>query len=324
MTANPYYHGPPSDHFDGVRFFNPGLPTTDRSVGDILRWRLTSHRALWPVHVECSPVRPASHVDTLTVTMVGHATVLIQVAGRNILVDPVWAERASPFRFMGPRRVTIPGIDFDRLPPIDAVLVSHNHYDHLDISTLQRLWDRDRPRIVAPLGNDAVIRRSAPSISVDTGDWGDVLDVGGGFMVRIHPANHWSARTISDRRMALWCGFVVETPANTIYVAGDSAYGDGRIFRALRERYASIDLAILPIGAYDPRWFMKDQHADPEEAVQMMLDCGAHRAVGVHWGTFPLTDEPRREPKDRLIADLARRGLSAESFVALEPGDVCR
>ena len=322
MTANRYHHGPRSDHFDGVRFFNPGLPTTDRGVGDLLRWRLTGRRSSWPATVECAQIVPAPRVEGLVVTMVGHATVLIQIAGHNVLVDPVWSDRASPVSWAGPRRVTAPGIAFDGLPPIDVVLLTHNHYDHLDISTLQRLWDRHHPRVVAPLGNDTVVRRGAPSIVVQTGDWNDVIDLGAGLVVHIHPANHWSARGMGDRRMALWAGFVIETPALRVYVAGDTGYGDGRIFRELRQSHAAIDLAVLPIGAYEPRWFMKDQHADPDEAVQMMIDCGARRAVGVHWGTFQLTDEARLAPRDGLLAALARRGLPTDSFVALEPGDV--
>jgi L-ascorbate metabolism protein UlaG (beta-lactamase superfamily) len=322
MTDNRYYRGPRSDHFDGVRFFNPGLPTTDRGVSDLLRWRLTGKRSSWPATVDCAQVVPESRVDGPTVTMVGHATVLIQVAGRNVLVDPVWSERASPVQWAGPRRVTAPGIAFDRLPPIDVVLLTHDHYDHLDVPTLQRVWDAHRPRIVAPLGNDTVVHEKAASIVVETGDWGQAIDLGAGLGVRIHPANHWSARGMSDRRMALWAGFVLETHASRIYIAGDTGYGDGRIFRELRRDQAPIDLAILPIGAYEPRWFMKDQHCDPDEAVQIMIDCGARQAVGVHWGTFQLTDESRLAPKEGLTAALGRRGVAAESFVALEAGDV--
>ncbi|MEO8562452.1 MAG: MBL fold metallo-hydrolase [bacterium] len=322
MTTNLYYHGPTSDHFDGVRFFNPGLPTTDRGLADLLRWRISGKRAPWPDSLECLQVVPAGRADALTVTMVGHASLLIQVAGRNMLVDPVWSERASPLQWAGPRRTTAPGIAFDKLPPIDVVLLTHNHYDHLDVPTLQRLWDQHHPRIVAPLGNDNVIHKSAPTIVVETGDWEQSFDFGTGLLARIVPANHWSARAMGDRRMALWGGFVITTPDASVYVAGDTGYGDGRIFRDIRQTHGSVDLAILPIGAYAPRWFMKDQHADPDEAVQIMIDCGARQAIGVHWGTFQLTDEARRAPKEGLIASLARRGMSANSFVALEPGDV--
>jgi L-ascorbate metabolism protein UlaG (beta-lactamase superfamily) len=168
--------------------------------------------------------------------MIGHATVLIQAAGRNFLVDPVWSERASPFRFAGPKRVNAPGVAFEQLPPIDVVLLTHNHYDHLDMSTMQRLWARDRPRIIAPLGNDAVVARSRPEIVVETRDWREEVEIGGGATVWLHPANHWSARGIADQRMALWCGYVIATPVGAAYVAGDTGYGDGRIFLEVADR----------------------------------------------------------------------------------------
>jgi L-ascorbate metabolism protein UlaG (beta-lactamase superfamily) len=321
MAENPYYRGPVSDHFDGTRFFNPGVPDIDRRLTDILRWRFGERRAAWPAHVAVTPAVPDARVDGLRVTMVGHATVLIQLDGRNILVDPVWAERASPYGWAGPKRVTAPGIAFEHLPPVDIVLLTHNHYDHLDIGTLARLWRRDRPRILAPLGNDAVIARAAPEIVVETGDWGDIFDIGGG-AVRLHPAQHWSARGLRDRRMALWCGFVVETAARRVYIAGDTGYGDGRIFRAVRDVCPSLDLAIVPIGAYAPRWFMRDQHTDPDEAVRIFLDCGARRALGVHWGTFQLTDEARLEPVELLAVALAAHGAEAEAFRAIGAGEV--
>jgi len=320
--TNQYYHGPRSDHFDGKRFFNPEHPSTDRSLIDLLRWHFGENREPWPKTVTSRQVVPTAKVNGLSVTMVGHATVLIQAAGRNLIVDPVWSERASPVRWAGPRRVTAPGIAFETLPLIDVVLLTHNHYDHLDMSTLDRLWKRYRPRIIAPLGNDAVIIRKLPHIEVETRDWGQSVDLGSGFVVWLHPANHWSARGAADRRMALWSGFIVETPVGSFYIAGDTGYGDGRIFREVKARFAPLDLAILPIGAYAPRWFMKDQHVNPAEAVQIMLDCGAAQALGIHWGTFPLTNESRVAPKNSLLLELAQRGLPDTSFIALEPGEV--
>jgi L-ascorbate metabolism protein UlaG (beta-lactamase superfamily) len=317
---NPYYDGPPSDHFDGSRFFNPPKPARDKGLGDVLRWQLNGNKARWPARVAVTPARPEPRVEGVRVTMVGHATLLIQLNGLNILTDPVWAERASPLSFAGPKRVTAPGIAFDELPPIDAVLLSHNHYDHCDLGTLKRLVKRHDPLIVTPLGNDRLVLGKSGKARLFAGDWGDAVALRPGFEVTIVPANHWSSRTTRDRRMALWGGFVLRSGGTTIYFAGDTGYGKGRIFRAIRERFGPADLALIPIGAYAPEWFMRDQHCNPEDAVRIMLALEAGHALGIHWGTFQLTDEAREEPADQLAAELARRQLDPARFVPAVPG----
>ncbi len=161
--SNPYYRGPSTDHFGGTRFFNPDYPTTDRSYLDLLRWRFTGKREQWPKSIPGSQACPRKRVDRVAITMIGHASLLVQAAGQNILVDPVWSERASLVQFAGPKRVNPPGIEFDHLPPIDVVLITHTHYDHLDTNTIARTWRRDRPRIIAALGTDVVIKRAAPA-----------------------------------------------------------------------------------------------------------------------------------------------------------------
>ncbi|WP_247872262.1 MBL fold metallo-hydrolase [Azospirillum sp. TSO35-2] len=319
---NPYHQGLPTHNFDGLRFFNPGEPKTDRTLRQVLRWKLAGGAAAWPKQVAVEPVVPDARVHGLRVTVVGHATLLIQAAGLNILTDPVWSERASPLRFAGPRRITAPGIAFDHLPRIDVVLLSHNHYDHLDVATLKRLHHRDAPLVVTPLGNDAIVRRHIAAARVATGDWWQHFEVGAGVGVHIVPANHWSSRGVSDRRMALWGGFMLRTPVGLVYFAGDTGYGTGRIFRDMRERYGRTDLALLPIGAYAPEWFMSAQHCDPEGAAQIMLDLEAQHALGIHWGTFQLTDEEREEPVRRLGTALARRDIDAARFSAAAPAMV--
>ncbi len=325
MANNPYYQGPISDHFDGTRFFNPHQAATDRSPIELLRWRLLGTRARWePETPVASAAEPEAPVDGLSVTMVGHASVLIQVAGKNLLVDPVWSERASPFSFLGPKRANRPGIAFEDLPSIDGVLVTHNHYDHLDAVTLTRLAAAHSPRFITPLGTDTVIARAARGCVTEVGDWGDSFTFGESVTVTLHPAHHWSARGIGDRRMALWCGFVIQTPVGVIYVAGDTAYGDGGIFRQVSRQFGHPVVALLPIGAYEPRWFMRHQHTNPDEAVRIMLDCGAQQGLGVHWGTFQLTDEPRFAPVTELEEACARHGVAGASFHAMRPGDVWR
>jgi L-ascorbate metabolism protein UlaG (beta-lactamase superfamily) len=321
-ASNRYYQGPVSDHFDGVRFFSPSQPQ-DKGFMELLRWQLGGGRKDWPESFP-SPFqdKPPTEVDDLRVTLIGHASFLIQVAGLNILTDPVFSERASPVSFSGPKRVNPPGIRFEDLPPIHAVLITHNHYDHLDIDTLGRLWQRHRPRIVAPLGNDTIIRDEFPDIPVETRDWGGLVDLGNGVTVHLEPAYHWSARGINDRRMALWCAFVLTTPKGTIYHIGDTGFGDGKIFHAVRERFGVIRLAHIPIGAYEPRWFMEPQHMNPDDAVKVFNIITPQQALGHHWGTFRLTNEGVEEPVQELATAIEKTEISPERFKPLRPGEV--
>lgn len=322
MPRNRYYQGPPSDHFDGVRFFNPGHPSTDRGLSAMLRWKLAGGAARWPRSVAVTRARPEARVAGLRVTMVGHASLLIQAAGVNVLTDPVWSPRASPFRSAGPKRVTAPGVAFEDLPPIDAVLLSHAHYDHLDVETLRRLHAAHAPLMAMPLGNDAMVREGVPGARCVTGDWWDRLSLSERVATTLTPAHHWSNRWPSDTRMMLWSGHFLETAAGAVWFVGDTGYGDGAIFREVRARLGAPHLALIPIGAYEPLWFMADQHVDPAEAVRIFGDVGAERAIGIHWGTFQLTDEAREAPREGLAAALAAAGIAPERFVAGEPGGV--
>jgi L-ascorbate metabolism protein UlaG (beta-lactamase superfamily) len=322
-SRNPYYEGPVTDHFDGLRFSNPPGGPAMKPISEFLKWQMGGGREDWPETYPSSfSDQPPARVAGLRVVLIGHASVLIQVAGLNILVDPIWSERASPFTFVGPKRVNAPGIAFEKLPPIDAVLITHNHYDHLDRATVSRLWHRHRPRIVAPLGNDAVIRDFDDSIVVETRDWGQAVALSDAVTVHLEPAYHWSARGMTDRRMALWCAYLLTTPAGVIYHIGDTGYGEGAIFRTVRARYGTPRVALLPIGAYEPRWFMQPQHMNPDEAVRVFQDCGASQALGHHWGTFQLTDEAIEQPLRDLTGALAARRIPAERFRPLRPGEV--
>jgi L-ascorbate metabolism protein UlaG (beta-lactamase superfamily) len=230
--------------------------------------------------------------------------------------------RASPFRFAGPKRVNAPGIGFDDLPPIDVALVSHGHYDHLDMATLSKLAAKFSPRIITPLGNDAAMRRANPKIRAEAFDWHHRAELGGGSAVTLVPTRHWSARGLFDRNRSLWASFVLETAAGKIYIVCDSGYGDGKHFRTVREAHGPLRLAILPIGAYEPRWFMREQHVDPFDAVKALADCGAERALAHHHGTFQLTDEAIDAPLNALVAALEQANIPPERFVALRPGQV--
>ncbi len=325
MAGNRYYSGAVSDHFDGTRFFNPG-GETPLGLAAVIRWKLGKGNKPWPQTVD-SPFPqavPEERVsgDRVVVTMVGHATLLLQVGGLNILTDPVWSERTSPVSFAGPKRANPPGIRLDDLPPIDLVIVTHNHYDHLDLETLRRLQERFRPQFVTPLGNDVIIRSGVPSAAVSVMDWSMSQAIGDEAVLYCEPCHHWSARGMGDRRMALWASFVLETTAGKIYHIGDTGFHDGINYRAALEKHGGFRLAILPIGAYEPRWFMRPQHQNPEEAVNGMLLCDAAYAVGHHWGTLKLTDEAVDDPIRALHRALDAKGVARERFRPMRPGEV--
>ena len=312
-----------SDHHNGTHFFDPdGAPP--KSLADLWKWRRSGTRQQWPKwapspFADTPPERVTSGVRF---SFVGHASWLIQASGLNILIDPVWSMRASPVRWAGPKRCNDPGIAFEALPPVDVVLVSHGHYDHLDVPTLSKLAAKFSSRVITPLGNDVTMRSADEAIRAEGFDWHDRVELGNGIAVTLVPTRHWSARGLFDRNKALWASFVLETAAGKIYIVCDSGYGDGRHFRSVAQAHGPLRLAILPIGAYEPRWFMRDQHMNPSEAVKALADCGAGQALAHHHGTFQLTDEAIDAPLIALGAALDEAKLPRERFVALKPGQV--
>jgi len=310
VTASPL----DTDHFDGHRFRNPN-GANGQPVWMVPRMLLTP-RSRWPATVPVTPRRPVSAgPDDVVVTFVGHATFLIQVGTTSLLIDPVYSERASPVSFAGPRRVRAPGVRFDDLPTISLVLLSHNHYDHCDLGTLRALERRFQPRLVTPIGNGRLLQ-SAGIGHLEELDWWQSASAAP-LPITLTPAQHFSARGPFDRNRALWGGFLIEARERRILFAGDSGYGPH--FREIAARLSPVDLALLPIGAYEPRWFMKDIHMNPAEAVQAHLDLGARRSLAMHWGTFQLTPEGVDEPVRELTKALQERGVPADVF---RPADV--
>nr|WP_306267929.1 MBL fold metallo-hydrolase [Pararhizobium sp. IMCC3301] len=321
-SANPYYSGPPERNFDGTLFFNPD-GQAPRAFADFLKWQLFERRARWPETFP-SPfegTKPEHRQEQLTITMIGHATLLIQVSGLNFLTDPVFSDRASPLSFAGPKRITKPGVALQDLPPIDFVLLSHNHYDHLDLASLRALVDAHDPLIITPHGNDTIVRKAIPDAHLETGNWDDIVAVNATTSVHFEPVHHWSARGTRDRRMALWAGFVIEARAGKIYVVGDTGFHEGINYRAAAQKHGGFDAAILPIGAYDPSWFMEAQHQNPEEAVKGHLLCRAKVSIAHHWGTFQLTNEPLQEPVERLAKARSANNVAEHAFIILRPGE---
>lgn len=300
------WRGPKSDHFDGARFFTPGAPRLDARFAKLVRFLATRKPERWPgFRAEpCGPPPPARVPEgALRVTFVNHATVLIQLDGANILTDPIWSARASPFSFAGPRRVRPPGIRFEDLPSLDAILLSHNHYDHLDVPTLARLRAaHPAARIFAGLGVARLLEDERIPGATEL-DWGASARAAG-LAVTAAPAQHFSSRGMFDSNGTLWCAWVLEGRGGRVYFAGDTGYGPH--FARTGRELGPFRLAILPIGAYEPGWFMGPVHENPADAVAAMKDLAARHSVGIHFGTFRLTDEGISRPAEDLEAALAR------------------
>ncbi|HEX5270560.1 MAG TPA: MBL fold metallo-hydrolase [Gemmataceae bacterium] len=316
------YRGPKSDHFDGKRFHNIG-DVPHGGFFPFLRWRLgrlLGGAGAWARRTDSPPgPRPPEQVDgaELRVTFVGHSTVLLQTAGRNVLTDPIWSERASPFSWAGPRRHRPPGLRFEDLPPIDLVLLSHNHYDHLDLATLRRLRRDHAPRFVVPLGVGPYLAEFDVG-PVTEMDWWQDEPLPDGMAVACVPAQHFSGRGLRDGDATLWCGYVLRGPAGVVYYAGDTGFGPH--FEQIAARFGAPRLALLPIGGFLPAWFMGPVHISPEEAVRVHRVLGARTSVAIHFGTFALADDGEAAPIEGLRAALARLG-GAGDFWALELGE---
>ncbi len=298
--APPRYRGPITDHFDGERFHNYG-PDTDEQVsaGIIQELHRPEGRANWAFWENTPPSVPPSRVGNgrVLVTLVNHATVLVQMDSLNILTDPIWSRHASPLASFGPLRHRPPGIEWDSLPPIDLVLVSHNHYDHMDLHTLRRVSRRFHPVILVGLGNAAFLERNGIKGARDM-DWWQTVEVKPGIRISGVPAQHYSQRSFTDRWRTLWLGFVIAGPSGRIYFAGDT--GLGGFLVSIRERFAPLRLAILPIGPGLPVRAMGPQHMSAGDAIEAYKMLGVTAAFGMHFGTFQQGDETQSGPTEWL------------------------
>jgi L-ascorbate metabolism protein UlaG (beta-lactamase superfamily) len=315
----PNYNGSPTGHFDGEEFHNDPR-VSQPSLGEVVRWMFSSGEIPWNEVAPVVPTQPPARVDEgIRITFVNHATVLVQMDGISVLTDPIWSDRASAVSFAGPSRKAAPGVRFDDLPRIDAVMVSHSHYDHCDVVTLDALEERYRMPIFAGLGSAAMLAEHDIENGRDL-DWWQSAPIGAsGVTVTMTPARHGSQRGLADRNVVLWGGFVLKGPSGSVFFAGDTAFAPH--FTEIRRRLGAPTVALLPIGAYEPRWFMQNIHMDPAEAVRAHLVLGAEHSVGIHWGTFDLADEGRFQPASELMMALRRAGVPPANFVAARNGE---
>jgi L-ascorbate metabolism protein UlaG (beta-lactamase superfamily) len=317
LLAEPVEAAPAVQHFRDGRFFNPGASVQGFTTA--LKWMTNRKIGPWRKWIDSVPgPKPPARVDgsALRVTFVNHSTVLLQTEGVNILTDPVWSMRVSPVRFSGPKRHRDPGIRFEDLPPIDCLLISHNHYDHFDRPTLRRIAGTHQPVVFCPLGLASPLRQIGFR-EVHELDWWQSLPWR---HLRLHcvPAQHFSARTPFDRNRSLWCGWTVESPGGNLYFAGDTGFCE--VFAAIQQRLSPIRLALLPIGAFDPEWFMGPVHMTPEQAVDAREILDASLAIGIHYGTFALADDGETAPVDRLRQALNGR-KDRDQFWLLTEGE---
>ncbi len=315
-----------SEHSDGERFFNPIRPPEGRSRADLFKWLLKRKSNTWGVNREqeyeqfhkssrsLPQARPNASLDDWQIWYVGHATVLIQIGPYNLLTDPVWAEYVSPRQGKGPRRVCPAGIALEELPTIDAVLLSHNHYDHMDIATLNWLHERFAMPIYTGLGNRYYLPEH---LQVYELDWWQAALLGDLKLVYT-PAQHGSGRGLRDQNCALWGGFSVLNGKDHCFFAGDTGYSPH--FKAIQAKYGAPRIALLPIGAYEPRELMRYMHMNPEDAYQAHKDLHAKCSLAIHYRTFQLTDESREQPEEDLQKARSKSSKLMNPFICVREG----
>lgn len=312
------------EHYDGEHYYHPGVEILKKR-SSFWRWILTRKVGEWPeysdgIKKDVPPLRVEG--EELRVCHINHASLLVQTQGLNILFDPVYSERASPVSFLGPKRVFPPGIAFEDLPEIDCILITHNHYDHMDLATLERLEAAGAKRIVTPLGNGKILRGSLKEIDIVELDWGDQVGLSEKLRLTLVPSMHWSARSYGDRNKALWGSFVISSGGSNIFLCADSGYGNGAYFREIQKLFGEFRFVALPIGAYKPEWFMSKSHMNPREALEAFKLLRGRKGLGIHYGTFRgLADDGYSDPIRDLEAAIQAEPELRDKFTIMNNGE---
>lgn len=316
FVSAPSYHGSRSQHYTGKKFKNPGDIET-KGFKDLLKWVLNRNQGRWNIkeNIYDGRIEIPHLTNGIRIYFINHSTFLIQAYGTNILTDPIWGDRAGPFNLIGPERKRPPGIMFKNIPDIDLILLSHNHYDHLDLPTLKKLNEKYRPEIISPLGMSRFLLSHGILTAADM-DWWDENSINDKITIACVPAQHFSGRGMFDRDKTLWAGYVIKTTGGNIYFAGDTGYGN--FFKDIKKRYSPINIAILPIGAYKPEWFMSPIHLSPSDAVHAHMDLSAKLSIACHYGTFPLADDGMTQPEEDLMK--AKKEMDVNNFILLDEG----
>ena len=292
---------------------------SERSLGDFLKWRFTRKEPK-AVQIETSDQwKQLGEQSKNYAVWIGHSTYLLNNGDLTILTDPVFSKRASPFSWAGPKRLIAPAISLEELPDIDVITVSHNHYDHLDIASLKTLHklNPNASFLVSKGDMDLLVRSGIKNVTEFL--WWEDIEVKN-TLFTFTPVQHWSARGFRDRNKSLWGGWFMQSSNHTIYHAGDTGYSDD--FKETRSRLGSPDFAMIPIGGYNPRWFMNYHHVNPSESIQIALDLGVSKSFGMHWGTFRLTDEDILEPAQLIDQELKNLNLADDFFRTVKPGEI--
>lgn len=300
----------------------------DPNFFDLIKWKITREKPVWPELPENKPSNSNTNIpkkvfdNDLVVTYVNHSTMLIQTGGENILTDPIWSSHAGPFGEFGVKRSIYPGLEIDDLPEIHFILISHSHYDHLDLPTIEALTKKHKPVIITGLGVARYIDYCQEKVGncYELEWWENVKILDSEVIFHFVPAYHWSSRYLIDKDTSLWGGFVISNHNSNIYFAGDTGFSDGKIFQSMKDRYGDFRLALLPIGAYKPIWFFHSMHTSPLEAVKISKILDSDYTIPIHYDTFKLSDEKYEDPLNDFKLAIEEEKMNEDKFFILEAG----